>query len=162
MKYLLIIICFHFVTLAHSQTGYKQLLLSGGISLSNSKLFTVQYEGAGVHKIHTGVLLQTMWYSNNKYGHFSMRSSTTYESLGVYLKGDMHTSKNFSAIWYLGGACGTNTHEIIVYPFGGLEQGWFMCPKTQLFISENVLYILNTTLTNKWQPYIGAGLKFSL
>jgi len=99
MRYLLIIICFHFVTLAHSQIGYKQLLLSGGLSLSNSKLFTVQYEGAGVHKIHAGVLLQTIWYSNNKYGHFSIRSSATYESVGVYLKGDMHTSTNFAATW---------------------------------------------------------------
>ncbi len=162
MKYLLIIICFHFVMPAHSQIGYKQLLLSGGLSLSNSKLFTVQYEGAGAHKIHAGVLLQTMWYNNNKYGHFSMKSGTTYASVGIYLKGDMHTAKNFTATWHLGGACGTNTHETIVYPFGGLEQGWFMYPKTQLFISENVLYIFNTTLTNEWQPSIGAGLKFSL
>jgi len=162
MKYLLIITCFLFVTLAHGQIGYKQLLLSGGLSLSNSKLLTVQYEGAGVHKIHAGVLLQTIWYSNDENAHYSLKSNTIYGAAGLYLKGDMHTSKNFSATWHLGGACGTNTHEVIIYPFGGLDQGWYICPKTQLFVSENVIYVVISSIMNTWKPYIGAGLKFSL
>ncbi len=162
MKYLLSLICFHFAALAHSQIGYKQLLVSGGLSLSDSKLFSLQYEGAGVHKIHAGVLLQTIGFSKNKDIHVSTQINTTYESVGLYLTGNMCTAKNFSATWHLGGACGTNTHEVVIYPFGGLQQGWFAYPKMQLFISENLIYLLNSSNTNQCQPYIGAGVAFSL
>ena len=162
MKYLLFAFLIFESLAAKSQSGYRQLLVSGGLSASNSKLFSIQVEGAGIHKIHAGILFQTLCYSKNENLHISRRWNKTFESAGFYLKGDMYTAKNFCATWFIGGAAGTDTHDIIFYPVGGFEQGWFIHPKTQLFISENVLYLRNIDLKNLWQPNLQAGFKYAL
>lgn len=147
------------VLTTNAQKGYRQLQVSGGLSAFNSKIFSIQLESAGTHKIHAGMMFQTLWYSPNKNLHFSIRDSRVFEAVGLYLKKDLYCAKNFCATVYLGGAIGTNTHDVILYPVGGLEQGWFICPKTQLFISENLLYIRHIDLANTMQPILQMGVK---
>jgi hypothetical protein len=143
----------------NAQTGYRQLQVSGGLSAFNSRIFSIQLESAGTHKIHAGMMFQALWYSPNKNLHFPIHDSRLFESVGLYLKKDIYTAKNFCATVYLGGAIGTDTHNIILYPMGGLEQGWFIRPKTQLFISENLLYLRNIDLANNLQPILQMGIK---
>lgn len=162
MKYLFFALLIFASLTAKAQIGYKQVLVSGGLSAFNTKVFSVQLEGAGTRKIHIGIMFETLLYSDNKNLHFSVSSNKTFQSVGFYLKGDVHTAKNFSATWFVGGAAGTDTHNLIFYPVGGLEQGWFIHPKTQLFISENMLYLRNVDLKYLMQPTLQAGFKWAL
>lgn len=143
-----------------AQTGYRQLQVSGGLSTSGSTIFSIQLERAGTPKIHLGLLFQALSHSPGKNSHLPTQDSMLFGSAGLYLKKDMYCAKNFCATIYLGGAIGTNTHDIIFYPVGGLEQGWFIYPKTQLFISENLLYLRHTGLANTLQPTLQVGIKY--
>lgn len=146
----------------NAQIGYRQLQISGGLSASNSKIFSVQLERAGTRRIHAGMLFQTLLYSKHKPLHFSIPWNMTFQSIGAYIKSNVYTAKNFCATWFVGGAAGTDTHVVIVYPFGGFEQGWYIRPKTQIFISEGVLYLRNVDLKNLWQPNLQVGFKSAL
>lgn len=159
MKFSLLILAVLTVIIIQAQTGYQQLQVSGGVSASNASLVSIQFERANTHKIHLGLLIQALSYKPGKFQHYPIRDSARFISAGLYLKKDMYSTKNFCSSIYLGGAIGTNTHNLIFYPLGGLEQGLFVCPKIQLFISESAFYLRSSNVSETFQPVLQMGIK---
>jgi len=145
-----------------AQVGFNSLGVSTGMSTANSKFFTLSYEGAGANKLHLGVQLQGILYSEFARHHYSFTSQTTYVSAGLFFTYNLATTRNFLTNFRFGAAGGSDNSRFIWYPFGGFEQVIFVAPKTQLVFSEQVLYLFVKEDAFQWQPSLNVGFKFSL
>src|SRR4051794_22136015 len=154
-----IMCCSH---LASAQLGFKSLGLSGGLSTANSKLFTLSYQGAGEKKLHLGILLQGLLYSDYDHHRYSWSSQKTYVSAGLFGSYTLVSTRNFMQSFKFGAAAGSDNSRFVWYPFTGFEQDFFIAPKTQFFIGEQVLYLFVKENAYQWQPSLQLGLKFSL
>ncbi len=158
-KFLVILLIFLFQLKAIAQNGYTAISISGGLSVTNSKYVTIFLEKNNNKKLHTGLMIENLFYSNYISGKIDLASTNTYHSIGLFLAAPVKNSRNYSSQFYLGGATGTNFYRLIYYPFAGLSHSFYVSPKSQLFITEKVQYLFKLTEA-RWQPCAFLGFRY--
>ena len=160
-KALVILVVFLFQEKVMAQNGYTAVSVSGGLSVTNSKYVTISLEKNDNKKLHTGLMIENLFYSNYKSEKIDLASTNTYYSIGLFLAAPVKNSRNYSSQFYFGGATGTDFHRLIYYPFAGLSHSFFVSPKSQLFITEKVQYIFKLSEA-QWQPCAFIGFRYLL
>ena len=160
-KSLVILFVFLFQEKVMAQNGYTAISISGGLSVTNSKYVTILLEKNNNKKLHTGLMIENLFYSNYKSKKIDFASTNSYHSIGLFFAGPVKSSRNYSSQFYFGGATGTDFHRLIYYPFAGLSHSFYVSPKSQLFVTEKVQYIFKLSEAH-WQPCAFIGFRYLL
>ncbi|HAO05666.1 MAG TPA: hypothetical protein DCQ50_01520 [Chryseobacterium sp.] len=137
----------------------KTFRVATGMSVFNSKLISLHFETRIKSKNYFGIFAETFFYADRTWP-LNLHSDEKHYYAGLYYKPLIGSSRNFSHHVLIGGVVGTSGKKFLYYPFAGLEQDFYIAPKSIFFIGEELKYLF--PLKNKWQPFIKTGLKFSL
>jgi len=158
MKYIIFFLIFSGI-LNPSFAQKKTVGVATGLSVFNSKSVSFHYETRLKGKNYFGIFAESFFYTDRKWP-LTLRSDETHYYVGLYYKPLLSSSRNFSHHVLIGGAVGTSGKKFPYYPFAGLEQNFYIAPKSIFFIGEELKYLF--PLKNKWQPFLKVGFKFSL
>lgn len=160
-KNFFIILSLLFYQSVKSQNGYTAISITGGFSVTNSKYITIEVEKNNNKKVHMGMMIENLFYSDYKKEKINFGSTNTYHCVGLFIAAPVKNSRNYSSQFYFGSAIGTDFHKLIYYPFAGVSHSFYVSPKSQLFISEKVQYLFKLN-DAKWQPCASLGFKYLL
>lgn len=137
----------------------KTVGVATGLSAFNSKSVALNYEVRLKNRNYLGFSVEPFFYVDQKWP-LTLRSDKAHYYAGLYYKPLISSFRNFSHHVLIGAAVGTSSKKFLYYPFAGLEQNFYIAPKSIFFLGEELKYLF--PMQNKWQPFIKAGLKFSL
>jgi hypothetical protein len=157
---LLIIVTVFFYQLAFCQQNFHSFKVAAGISLYNTKTVSLSYEKIKEGGLGYGFIMQGIYYNGTDNHKYNFSHTDCFLTGGGYLTLKTLRTTNFNNYVYLGAQVGSNNDSILWYPFGGLNQRYFVSNRVLIELSEEAAYYFNQSINQKFQPKIKLGLDY--
>ncbi len=132
----------------------------GGLSPYHGGVFSLRLEHSPNGCLEYGIGLELMGYGRSE-RKFGLNYRYAILTAGGMLRYRLDAVRNFRLGMEAGAQAGSDNSQFIWYPYGGLEETWFISRQLGVFSGQRELYVFGADARH-WQPFVLAGIKMRL